>query len=92
MLLVTYDFSNDRARTKFSKFLCKFGVRIQYSVFRIKNSPRVIDNIRSEIELKYKKSFSFGDSIFIFKICDGCDKKVMKYGHAGNEDLEILFM
>jgi CRISPR-associated protein Cas2 len=92
MLLVTYDFTDDKTRTKFSKFLKKFGVRIQYSVFRIKNSPRVLNNIVSEIEHKYRKMFGIGDSIFIFKFCEGCDKKVLKFGHAANEEVEILFM
>ena len=77
MLLITYDFSNDKVRTKFSRFLCKFGTRIQYSVFQIKNSPRVLNNITSEIEMKYKKQFGNCDSILIFKICEGCDKKIM---------------
>ena len=92
MLIVTYDFSNDKIRTKFSKFLSKFGTRIQYSVFRIKNSPRILATVTDEIEHKFKKHFSYGDSIFVFKFCEGCDKKVLKYGHAGNEDVEILFM
>lgn len=92
MLIVTYDFSSDKTRTKFSKFLCKYGVRIQYSVFRIKNSPRVLENITREIEMKYRKLFSFSDSVFVFKFCESCDKKVLKYGYAGNEEIEILFM
>lgn len=92
MLIVTYDFTIDKTRTKFAKFLRKHGVRIQYSVFRIKNSPRVLDNIVAEIEHKYKKMFTIGDSIFIFKMCEACDKKLMRFGHAANEDLEILFM
>lgn len=92
MLIITYDFASDKTRTKFAKFLKKHGVRIQYSVFRIKNSPRVLDNIVSEIEHKYKKLFGIGDSIYIFKFCEACDKKVLKFGHAANEDLEILFM
>ncbi len=92
MLIVTYDFSNDKVRTKFAKFLTKYGVRIQYSVFRIKNSPRMLRNIVEEIEKKYRKQFGFGDSVFIFKFCEACDKKVLKFGHAENEDVEILFM
>lgn len=92
MLIITYDFTVDKTRTKFAKFLKKYGVRVQYSVFRIKNSPRVLNNIVDEIEHKYKKMFTIGDSIYIFKFCEACDKKVLKFGHAGNEDIEILFM
>jgi len=92
MLIVTYDFASDKTRAKFAKFLLKYGVRIQYSVFRIKNSPRVLQNITEEIEHKYKKFFTFSDSILIFKFCEACDKKILKYGHSGNDDMEILFM
>ena len=42
MLIISYDISNDKLRTKFSKFLCKFGYRLQYSVFEIKNSKRIL--------------------------------------------------
>lgn len=90
MLLLSYDFSNDRARTKFSKFLDKFGHRMQYSVYEIRNSPRVLQNIKTEIELKYKKSFTGADSIVIFQICEGDKKKVVRYGYAENEEKEVV--
>ena len=36
MLIISYDISETKVRTKFSKFLQKFGRRIQLSVFEIK--------------------------------------------------------
>ena len=45
MILVSYDISNDKVRTKFAKFLSKFGFRLQYSVFEIHNSEAVLSNI-----------------------------------------------
>ena len=92
MLIVAYDFANDKKRTKFAKFLSKYGYRIQYSVFKIENSKRALDNILSEIDLKYKKTFTSIDSIVIFETCAGCDKKVRRYGYAKNEDIDILFL
>ena len=92
MLIVAYDFANDKKRTKFAKFLSKHGYRIQYSVFKIENSKRVLENILNEIEYKYKKTFTSTDSIIIFETCAGCDKKVRRYGYAKNEDIDILFM
>ncbi len=92
MLILTYDISNNKTRTKFSKFLSKYGVRVQYSVFRIKNSSRVLNNIINEIENRFQPLFGIGDSIYIFKLCENCDKKILRYGHASNEELEILFM
>jgi len=91
MLIVSYDFSNDKTRELFAKFLKKYGRRIQYSVFEIKNSQRFLNNILKEIDLEYKKKFAKTDSIVIINICDGCKKKVKRYGYAKNEEGDILF-
>ena len=91
MLIVSYDFKDDKRRQKFSKFLKKFGRRIQYSVFEVRNSQRVLNNILKEIDMKYKKYFTNNDSIVIFKICNSCKEKVRRYGYAENEEEEILF-
>ena len=90
MLLVAYYFTNTKVRSKFSKFLKKFGRRIQYSVFEIRNSPRVLTNILKEIELVYKMKFKKTDSVLIFPVCEGCKKKVIRYGYAANEESEVL--
>lgn len=90
MLLVAYDFAGNKVRSKFSKFLEKFGRRIQYSVFEIRNSPRVLTNILKEVELVYKKTFKNTDSILIFPLCEGCKKKAIRYGYAVNEEREVL--
>lgn len=91
MIIICYDFSNDKVRNKFSKFLKKFGRRVQYSVFEIKNSQRILQNILDEVELKYKKYFKGSDSILIFRICEGCKKKIIRYGYAMNEEKEVIF-
>ncbi len=91
MLIISYDFSSNRVRARFSKFLEKHGRRIQYSVFEIRNSSRVLQNILDEIELKYQKQFSGADSILIFQVCRGCRGKVLRYGYAKNEETEIVF-
>lgn len=91
MLIVSYDFTDDKIRGKFSRFLKKFGRKIQYSIYEIKNSPRVLKNIINEVELRYKKHFEKSDSILIFSICDACIKKIRRYGYAANEEKEVIF-
>jgi CRISPR-associated protein Cas2 len=91
MLIVSYDFSNDKTRTKFSKFLEQYGWRMQYSVFVIRNSPRVLRNILAEIESRYKKSFKENDSIVIFPICQGCKGKIVRYGNARHELEDVVY-
>lgn len=91
MLIISYDFEEDKIRTKFSRFLEGYGRRIQYSVFEIRNSDRVLQNILTEINVKYQKTFSGADSIIIFQVCEGCKKKVLRYGYAQYEEKELLF-
>lgn len=37
------------------KFLSKFGYRLQYSVFKIENSERILNIVSSEIENRFAK-------------------------------------
>ncbi|HOR01768.1 MAG TPA: CRISPR-associated endonuclease Cas2 [Candidatus Woesebacteria bacterium] len=90
MLIVAYDFSNDKTRASFSKYLKKFGEKIQYSVYGIKNSPRVLNNILSVIEHKYKKKFKKSDSILLFSTCQGCSKKIIRYGNAVHYEEDVV--
>lgn len=63
MLLVSYDISDDKLRSHFSKFLTKYGSRLQYSVYQIKNSQRVLEIIGLQIEKYYGRRFSQRDSV-----------------------------
>ena len=91
MLIVSYDFQSNSRRSKFSKFLKKYGRRIQYSVFELKNSGRVLDNVMKEIKLVYEPNFTKSDSIVIVTACEGCRKKTERFGYAANEEEEVLF-
>lgn len=90
MLIIAYDISDNKLRTKFSKYLKKFGYRLQYSVFKIKNSERVLKTIKSDIEANFLKRFSQEDSVLIFDLSEQC--KIKKYGFAKNEDDTIMFL
>lgn len=91
MIIVSYDISNDKTRIYFSKLLKKYGRRLQYSVFEIKNSQRILDNILIEIEKKFAKRFEITDSILIFSLCEWCKKKIIRYGFPVSEEQEIVF-
>lgn len=90
MLLVTYDISDTKKRTKFAKCLEKYGNRVQYSVFRVKNSQRILNNLVAEIKNRFEKDFSETDSIYIFHVCKGCSDRVHKFGYATYEDENVV--
>jgi CRISPR-associated protein Cas2 len=89
MLLVSYDISDNKLRTKFAKTLVKQGgIRLQYSVFEFNNSKRILDNLKVRIENYYSKKFGGGDSIFIF---EGDENTAVKYGNAIHRDKDLVY-
>jgi len=90
MLIVSYDFSNDKMRTKFSKFLERYGRRIQYSVFEIRNSRRVLQNVLTEIEKRYAPKFENTDSIIIIPITPADRKNVIRFGYAKHDEKDVV--
>ncbi len=90
MILISYDISDDKLRTKFAKYLEKYGHRIQYSVFEIDNSPRILNNITSDLKNRFEKRFSQNDSIYVFELSKAC--RITRYGYAKNEegDLHVI--
>jgi len=91
MFIVSYDIADDKVRTKFSKFLKQYGRRLQYSVYEIKNSQRILQNIKSEVEHRYKKTFTNNDSVIIYSICDSCKRKIVRIGYPAQEEQEVVF-
>ncbi len=91
MLIVAYDFTDDKTRTRFAKFLQKYGHKIQYSIFEVRNSKRVLQNILREIELKYEKQFTGADSVIIFQMGQWEKENVIRYGYSANDNAEVLF-
>ena len=88
MLLVIYDIESDKLRTRFANFLKQFGRRLQYSVFEIQNSPRILANIRVELKHNYEKKFSQSDSVMIINVPD--DSVIDRFGYAKNEETDLL--
>lgn len=90
MIIVSYDISDNKLRNRFSKFIKKFGHRLQYSVFEIDVSERMLDVIEAEIRNKYEKQFSQSDSIIIFRMSNTC--RITRYGYASNDNDDIIIV
>lgn len=63
MIIISYDISNNKKRAKFNKYIRKFGHMLQYSVYEIENSPRVLNNIIADLNNKWAKQFDQCDSV-----------------------------
>lgn len=88
MIIVSYDIADNKIRTKFSKMLKGNGaIRLQYSVYEIRNTKRIIDNLVAKIEA-YAKHFTTADSVMIF---DVNSDKISKYGYAIHRDKSVVY-
>lgn len=90
MLIISYDISNDKIRTRFSKMLTKNGaIRLQMSVYEVNNTKRVLENITIKIESVFSKLFTADDSVIIF---DVSQDKLIKYGNSIHRDVPICYL
>ncbi len=89
MIIISYDIADDKMRTRFAKMLTKNGaIRLQFSVYEVRNTKRIVDNITLKIEA-YSKHFSMDDSVVIFNVADNA---VTKYGNAIHRDRDIVYL
>lgn len=88
MIIVSYDITDDKLRANFAKMLRSNGaVRLQFSVYELNNTKRIVDNLVEKIE-EYSKRFSFDDSVILFNVSSD---KVTKYGSSIHRDKSIVF-
>lgn len=90
MIIISYDISDDKLRAKFSKYLCRFGHRLQYSVFEIDNSPRILNNIMTDIKNNFETKFLQSDSVMIFKLSESCE--IVSFGYAKNDEKDFIII
>lgn len=90
MVLISYDIANDKKRARFNKYIKKFGHMIQYSVYEIENSNRVLNNIIADLNNKFVKTFDETDSVYIFKLSDSC--QTIRFGYARHEENDLLIV
>ena len=89
MIIVSYDIKDDKTRTKFSKMLQSQGaIRLQFSVYEVNNTQRIVDNLKTNIVEKFSKLFTGADSVIIF---DSSNTKVQKFGNAIHRDKDVTY-
>lgn len=89
MVIVSYDIKDDKLRARFAKMLRSQGaVRLQFSVYEINNTQRIIENIKTIIIEKFSKSFTAEDSVMVF---NASIESVLKFGNAIHRDRDVVY-
>ena len=86
-ILISYDITKNKTRTKLAKKLLDFGPRVQKSVFEADINEKEMKEI---LALLKKTNIKKGDSIRLYKICESCKKNVQIWGSGKvTEDKEF---
>lgn len=87
-VIVTYDISNDKRRTKIHKALTSYGQWMQFSVFECSLTADQYAKLRNRLNALIKPD---EDSIRFYFLCACCQKKVERIGGEPVRDDTIFF-
>lgn len=77
-VVISYDISDDGGRSKVASTLEGYGQRVQYSVFECRIDEKTLKKLLDKI-----RTFPKGeDSIRVYRICEGCLRKVTIMGRG----------
>ncbi|MBD2313009.1 CRISPR-associated endonuclease Cas2 [Desertifilum sp. FACHB-1129] len=86
-VVVSYDISEDKRRTKIHKILKSYGQWVQYSIFECSLEPTDYARLRSRLQ---KLIQADTDSIRFYFLCGCCQGKVERIGGEMPRD-EVAF-
>lgn len=78
-LLVVYDISNDKRRTKLHRRLLDFGTPVQFSVFECCLDEQSVIRLRTAIKKITRPTL---DHVRIYHLCAGCRKRTEVFGRV----------
>jgi CRISPR-associated protein Cas2 len=88
-VVVTYDVSEDKRRTKIHKVLKSYGQWMQFSVFECSLSETEYARLRARLSKLIKPE---QDSIRFYFLCACCQNKVERIGGEEVRDDSIFFV
>ena len=87
-VVVTYDISEDKRRTKIHKVLKSYGQWMQFSVFECVLTATEYARLRNRLDKLIQPE---EDSIRFYFLCECCQRKVERIGGESVRDDTIFF-
>ncbi|NJN39275.1 MAG: CRISPR-associated endonuclease Cas2 [Acaryochloridaceae cyanobacterium CSU_3_4] len=87
-VVVTYDISDDKRRTKIHKILSSYGQWMQFSVFECSLTTTQYVKLRNRLDKQIRAE---SDSIRFYFLCECCQAKVERIGGECVRDDTIFF-
>lgn len=89
MMIVSYDISDNKLRAQFAKLLMQYGDRLQYSVYEIQGTQRVLNLLTEKIKFEFEPRFTGADSVLIFRFSN---REVLRFGHSAHRTGDLLVL
>jgi CRISPR-associated protein Cas2 len=89
-IVVAYDITDDKTRTRLHKTLRRFGDRVQYSVFECILSKDMFEQMRWEVSAALDHS-NLG-RVRYYEICEGCRGRIITLGRAFTTRLKQAYI
>ncbi len=88
-VLISYDISDDRTRTKVSDILLEYGTRVQRSVFECRVTMDELYAIRDRLERMIDWDT---DSVRYYFLCSACEPRtlVSGFGYYREQDEDLV--
>lgn len=83
-LVITYDISEDKIRTRLFRLLERYGAWKQYSVFEMEITPVQ----RVKIEHSIRSLIGASDKVRIYVLCERCQNQIVNLGESSPERME----
>lgn len=88
-VVITYDISEDKRRTKIHNILKSYGQWVQYSVFQCDLTKTQYAKLRHRLN---KQIDPETDSILFYFLCECCHGKIERIGGEAPRDCSIFFV
>jgi CRISPR-associated protein Cas2 len=89
-IVVAYDISNDKMRTKLHKTLRRFGESVQFSFFECILTHEMFEQMCSEVAavLEHQEL----SRVRYYEICEACRRRTITLGQAFTTTLKRLYV
>lgn len=88
-IVVAYDLSDDRRRTRLHKRLKSYGLGVQYSVFECLLTPAQFKTMKQMVRAHLKTKE--GDRVRYYQLCESCRRRIEATDGVAEQDTPVVF-
>jgi CRISPR-associated protein Cas2 len=88
-IVVCYDITDDKRRSRLYRRLKKFGIGVQYSIYECLLTRGRILEMKKMVKATVKKEA--GDRIRYYSLCESCRKRIEASDGVADQDAPVIY-